>query len=113
MARNMMWNELEGQYRGQAEQGEVVTVAEDAMKLAHKRAGNWAFEADWWVETLTEVLEHWGLFSKRWIDPATQVVRVHFTMGEPKTGDTKHPSGPLSARIMSGPLSRNKDKPGS
>src|SRR4028118_1261134 len=75
MARNMMWNELEGQYRGQAEQGEGVTVAEDAMKLAHKRAGNWAFEADWWVETLTRALEHWGLFSKRWGDPATHAGR--------------------------------------
>ncbi|MDQ3703852.1 MAG: hypothetical protein M3437_01270 [Chloroflexota bacterium] len=113
MARNMMWNELEGQYRGQAEQGEVVTVAEDAMKLAHKRAGNWAFEADWWVETLTRVLEHWGLFSKRWVDPATQVVRVHFTLGEPKSSGPSLPTGPLSARIMSGPLDRNKNKPGS
>ncbi len=113
MAQNMMWNEIEALYRGQAAQGEVVTVAEDAMKVAHKRAGNWAFEADWWVETLTRVLEHWGLYRKRWVDPATQVVRLHFTLGDPRPANTIQATGPLSARIMSGPLDRNKDKPGS
>ncbi len=113
MAREMMWNEFEGQYRGQAEGGEVVTVAEDAMKLAHKRAGSWAFDSDWWVETLTRVLEHWGLYKKRWVDPSTQVVRLHFTLGEPKPAAPIQGTGPLSARIMSGPLNRDKDKPGS
>jgi hypothetical protein len=113
MAQNMMWNEVEAQYRGQATRGDVVTVAEDAMKLAHRKAGNWVFEADWWVETLVRVLEHWGLYSKSWIEPSTQVVRLHFTLGEPKTGGAIGATGPLSARIMSGPLDRNKDKPGS
>jgi hypothetical protein len=112
MAQNMMWNEFEGLYRGQAAQGEVVTVAEDAMKLAHRKAGNGVFEADWWVETLTRVLEHWGVYRKRWIDQPTLTVRLHFTLGDPKPSNAAQGSGPLSTRILSGPLDRNKDKPG-
>ena len=108
MAQSMMWNEFEGQYRGQATQGEVVTVAEDAMKLVHKKAGNGVFESDWWVETLTRILEHWGVYRKRWVDPATQVVRLHFTLGDPSPGDAPQTSNPLATRILSGPLDRNK-----
>lgn len=111
MAQQIMWNEFEGQYRGQATGGEVVTVAEDAMKLALKKAGNWVFDSDWWVETLIRVLEHWGIYRKRWTDPATQVVRLHFTMGDPTPGpdESTASSGPLSTRILSGPLDRNKE----
>ena len=111
MAQQMMWIPFEEQYRGQATQGEVVTVAEDAMKLALKKAGNWVFDSDWWVETLIRVLEHWGIYRKRWLDPATQVVRLHFSVGNPTPdpNDSKTASGPLSTRILSGPLDRNKE----
>ncbi len=110
-AQRMMWNETERQYRGQASDGAVVTVMEDAMMLAHRKAGNGVFDSDWWVETLTRVLEHWGIYYKRWMDPATNTARMHFTLGQPKP-DTPQAPGPLTTRIMSGPLSRNEKKEG-
>lgn len=107
MTQRMMWIQREDAYRGQAADGTVITVAEDAMALAQKKAGNGIYEADWWAETLTRVLEHWGVYCKRWTDPASQVPRLHFTLGEPGP-DKPTPTGPLSARIMSGPLGREK-----
>lgn len=106
MAQQIMWSQVEALYRGQATDGAVVTVAEDAMMLAHRKAGMGVYEADWWVETLTQVLEHWGVYCKRWVDPATQTPRLHFSLGSPKPDIQS--TGPLSARIMSGPLGQNK-----
>lgn len=109
MPQMMMWSQVEAQYRGQATDGSVITVADEAMQLAHRKAGNSIYECDWWVETLTQVLERWGVYCKRWIDPASQVPRLHFSLGDPKSGvQTTQTTGPLSARIMSGPLERNK-----
>lgn len=108
MAQRMMWNLVETLYRGQASDGAVITVVEDAMKLAHQKAGFGVYDADWWVETLTQVLEHWGIYCKRWVDPTAQTPRLHFTLGEPKPDIQS--TGPLSARILSGPLGQNKRK---
>ena len=109
MPQQMMWNQMERVYRGQASDGTVVTVEEDAMMLAHKKAGNSVYESDWWPETLTRVLEHWGIYSRRWVDEVTFVPRMHFTKGEP-AGQGAHTaqaqeqqqlrSGPLSTRLL-------------
>ncbi len=106
MPQMMMWSQFEDLYRGQATDGAVITVADDAMRLTQKKAGNSVYEADWWLETLTRVLEHWGVYCKRWVDPASQVPRLHFSLGDPQPD--RQPTGSLSARIMSGPLDRNK-----
>lgn len=101
----MMWSARETLYRGQASDGTVITVDEDAMQSALKKAGNGIFETDWWVDTLTRVLEHWGIFSRRWLDEATQVPRMHFRLGDPKPTTPLEKqqidgTGPLSARIL-------------
>ncbi len=106
MPQQMMWNVREAVYRGQASDGTVITVDEDAMSTALKKAGNTIFESDWWVETLIRVLEHWGIFSKRWIDDVTNVPRMHFKLAEPKPVEPHEEkmiegTGPLSARIIS------------
>ncbi len=113
MPQQMMWNQMDQVYRGQASDGTVITVEEDAMVLAHKKAGNSVYESDWWPETLTRVLEHWGIYSKRWVDEVTLMPRMHFTRGEP-AGQGAHTaqaqtqtqeqqqlrSGPLSTRLL-------------
>ncbi len=102
----MMWSQREALYRGQASDGTVITVDEDAMQAALKKAGNGIFETDWWVETLARVLERWGVFSKRWLDEATQVPRVHFRFNQPRPATPLEEqqiegTGPLNARILS------------
>ncbi|MDQ6694036.1 MAG: hypothetical protein M3014_06400 [Chloroflexota bacterium] len=110
MSQKMMWDIIAGIYRGQATDTTVVTVEEAAMTLALTKAGKGVFDADWWPETLTRILEHWGIYSRRWIDEATRLPRMHFVLGQPKPGTPgiENASGPLSARIMSGPLNRDK-----
>jgi hypothetical protein len=104
MAQQMMWSQIDQVFRGQASDGTVITVEEDAMLLAHKKAGNSVYESDWWPETLTRVLEHWGIYGKRWVDDVTFVPRIHFTKGEPKqqaAQQQQQRSGPLSTRLLS------------
>jgi hypothetical protein len=110
----LMWNPFEGQYRGQASTGVIVTVDEDVMNHAIKKAGTGVFEVDWWVENLQDVLRHWGFESKRWTDPVTQMPRVNYSFA-PKgavhsegeqpstTSGLLHRltnSGPLTTRIL-------------
>ncbi len=123
MAQQMMWDPITVIYRGQATDGTVVTVVQEAMELANKRAGRTVYDSDWWVETVQSTLEHWGLYARRWIDTASRVPRVEFSLGESKSATTQDQvkadaadnppanepgkiagSGPLTNRIMSGPL---------
>ena len=109
MPQQMMWDQIESTYRGQATDGTIVVVDEEAMSLALKKAGKSVFETDWWIETLTVTLEHWGIYAKHWKDVATQMPRAHFTLDPSQKGGTKAPrpstqSGPLRSRLMSGPL---------
>jgi hypothetical protein len=124
----LMWNPFEGQYRGQASTGEVVTVDEDVMNHAIKKAGSGVFEVDWWIESLQDVLQHWGYQSKRWMDPVTQMPRVNYVFANKGAGSHEsehaHPttsgilhrlttSGPLTTRILnSGKLDSGKLDPG-
>lgn len=103
MAQQIMWNQFEGIFRGQASDGTVITIEDEALKMALNKAGNDVFESDWWAETLVRVLEHWGIYGKRWSDDTTHTGRLHFTLGEPKAGTGQ--SGPLTERLLSGPLS--------
>src|SRR4051794_24149666 len=86
MAQQLMWSQIESLYRGQGTNGTVVTVELDAMDLAQKRAGKSVFDTDWWVETLKQVLDHWGIYSQRWTDAATRMPRVHFSITQPRPG---------------------------
>src|SRR5687768_788570 len=105
MAQQMMWNAWLETFRGQATDGTIVTVEQEAMDLAHRKAGTAVYESDWWPETLTRVLEHWGIYHKKWTDDDTHTPRLHFTTTVPeKTSETKPASGPLSARLNSGSL---------
>ena len=106
MAQQMMWNAWQEAFRGQATNGTIVTVEQEAMDLAHRKAGTSVYESDWWPETLTSVLEHWGIYYKKWLDEDTVTPRLHFTTTAPeKSNETRKPaSGPLSARLNSGPL---------
>ena len=120
----LMWNPFEAQYRGQGSTGVIVTVDEDVMNHAIKKAGSGVFEVDWWLESLQNVLEHWGYETKRWTDPVTQMPRVNYSFA-PKgaahsEGEQAHTtsgllrklttSGPLTTRILnSGKL--NPEKP--
>jgi hypothetical protein len=125
MAQQLMWNQIELVYRGQATNGTVITVEEEAMDKAQRNAGKSVYDTDWWVETLARVLEHWGIFTKQWIDNATRTPRLHFSLGEPQI-DTGQPStsqqptttAPPTGPLNSGPLSSRlgtkdlgKDKP--
>ena len=105
MAQQMMWNAWQEIFRGQATDGTIVTVDKEAMEIAHKKAGTGVYESDWWPETLTNVLEHWGIYNKKWVDDDTRNSCLHFTTAAPEktTGQTPI-SGPLSARLTSGQL---------
>ena len=109
MPQQMMWNTIEGKYRGQASDGTLISVDEGAMLEAHKKAGRAVYETDWWTETLVYVLASWGIFGERSYDHTTRLPTVHFKSGEPKrsrnTINLQNASGPLSARLTSGPLS--------
>jgi hypothetical protein len=87
----IMWSQTEKVYRGQATGGTVISIDEDAMDRALRKAGQSVFECDWWIETLSVVLEHWGLKGKRWMDPATQVPRLHYSL---VATEADAPSGP-------------------
>src|SRR5947208_3077508 len=125
MAQQMMFDPILSNYRGQATNGTVVTVEPAAMELANKKAGRTAYDSDWWVETVQSTLEHWGILGRRWIDGATRMPRLDFTYEKSKrtgastpekteadaadSSQTSQPtkplgSGPLTNRIMSGPL---------
>ena len=105
MAQQMMWNAWQETFRGQASDGTIVTVEKEVMDIAHRKAGTAVYESDWWPETLTSILEHWGIYHKKWMDEDTHNQRLHFTMSVPeKTPEAKPVSGPLSARLTSGPL---------
>ena len=110
MAQKLMWNQIESQYRGQGTNGAVVTVEVEAMDLATRKAGKSVYDTDWWIETLQNVLEHWGIYTQRWTDAATKVPRIHFSVTMPRPGEvpgtTQQPyttSGPLNP-MTSGPL---------
>lgn len=109
MPQQMMWNPVDEKYRGQASDGTVISVDEAAMITAHKRAGRSVYETDWWVETLTYVLAMWGIFGERSYDQTTRVPIANFRSGEPKQNPSisglQNATGPLSARLNSGPLS--------
>lgn len=114
MAQQMMWDVIESVFRAQSTNGTIVTVDEEAMDLAQKKAGKTVYDSDWWVETLLNVLEHWGIHNKRWVDVATQLPRYHFSLGEAQPGmdpsmpqqQPAPPTSPLnSGPIGSGPLS--------
>lgn len=104
----IMWDHVESHYRGQCNSGIVLSIDEDAMNKALKNAGNAVFDTEWWVETLTNVLEHWGLRSKRWMDYSTQMPRVHFRLTTDRTptgnsgplGSLPKGTGPLTTRIL-------------
>ena len=113
MAQELMWSQIQAVYRGQATNGVLVVVEDDAMQLALKKAGKTVFDTDWWLETPNDVLEHWGVYAKRLVDEATQVPKTTFKAGEPKSGSTiTNPSlgGPLSTRILSGKLAEDQAK---
>jgi hypothetical protein len=117
VAQELMWDQIQSVYRGQASGGVVVLVEEDAMQVALKKAGKSVFETDWWLETLTDVLEHWGIYAKRWVDEATLVPRARFTAGEPKQDNpadsgsgSSSTGGPLTTRILSGKLAEDQAK---
>jgi hypothetical protein len=97
-----MWSQVEAIYRGQSLSGTVITIDEEALKTALKNAGNSVFDTEWWMETFNVVLERWGLKSKHWTDPATQVLRIHFRMANEAqaAGDTKVGTGPLTTRLL-------------
>lgn len=117
----ILWDHVEAHYRAQCNSGVILSIDEDAMLAALKNAGNVVFDTEWWVETLQNVLEHWGLRSKRWTDPATMMPRVHYrlTADRVPTGTTgpigsSGGTGPLMNRINgTGPLSSNKPNTGS
>ena len=102
----IMWSQAESLYRGQSLTGTVITVDEDALQAALKNAGNSIFDTEWWIETLTVVLDRWGLKSKQWTDPATQVLRLHFRIADPNANQPGQPSqssvgtGPLTTRLL-------------
>lgn len=114
----ILWDHIESHYRAQSNSGVIISIDDDAMIKVLKNAGNSVFDTEWWMETLTDVLEHWGLRSKRWTDPATQMPRIHYRLTNeriptgttgPIGGSAGSPSqntGPLTNRINStGPLS--------
>jgi len=105
-----MWSQAESLYRGQSLTGTVITIDEDALNTALKNAGNSIFDTEWWLETLTVVLERWGLRSKEWTDPTTQVLRVHIrTAVSDQPADTSVGTGPLTTRLLnSGGLDPSK-----
>jgi hypothetical protein len=101
----MMWNHVEALYRGQSPGGTVVTVDQDAMSKALQNAGSSVYDTEWWLETLVTVVEHWGLRAKRWVDPATQVLRFHFRLApDQPTGGSEIGTGPLTTRILTNRL---------
>jgi hypothetical protein len=97
-----MWNQVEGLYRGQATSGVILTIDEDAMNKAVRNAGNAVFDTEWWVETLRDILEHWGLKSKRWTDPVTQMPIVHFRLTNERPPLTN--TGPFNGAGNTGPM---------
>jgi hypothetical protein len=107
----ILWDHIEEHYRAQCNSGIILSIDDDAMVKALKNAGNVVFDTEWWLETLPNVLEHWGLRSKRWTDPATQMPRIHYRLTTDRvstgnTGPMKIGTGPLTDRINStGPLS--------
>lgn len=110
MGGQIMWSYVEQMYRGQGSGGTVVTIEEGAMQLALKRAGKGTFEVDWWLETLRQVLEHWGIQHKKWTDPATQVPRLHFSLSATHTQEeeparAQTPESKIQTRPLPGPLS--------
>jgi hypothetical protein len=96
----IMWSQAEGLYRGQSLTGTVITIDEDALKIALQNAGNTIFDTEWWLETLTIVLDRWGLKVKQWTDPATQVLRIHFRIATEQGPGTGVGTGPLTTRIL-------------
>jgi hypothetical protein len=106
----IMWSQAESLYRGQSLTGTVITIDEDALNVALKNAGNSIFDTEWWLETLQVVLERWGLRSKQWTDPATQVLRVHIrTAASDQPPGTGVGTGPLTTRLLnSGGLDGSK-----
>ena len=121
MAQQMMWDVIENVFRAQTSNGSIVTVDQNAMDLAQKKAGKTVYDSDWWVETLLNVLEHWGIHNKRWVDVATQLPRYHFSLDtpQPDTGPmasqqqpaiptTPLPSGPIASGPLSNRLNSNK-----
>jgi hypothetical protein len=112
MAQIMMWDHILSVYRGQASNGTVIVVEPPAMELAHKRAGKTVYDSDWWIETVQRTLEHWGIYARRWVDAATHVPRINYSLTRPgntgtlSTEQLEAPSTPLSSSSLanSGPL---------
>ena len=80
MAQQLMWDYQSSVFRGQAVNGTVVTVTEDAMNMAQRKAGKSVYETDWWLETLDTVLDGWGIEIKRWHDYVTAQNRADYTL---------------------------------
>ena len=102
MSQKLMWNQIETLYRGQGTNGAGVTVEAEALDVAMRRAGKSVYDSDWWVETLQNVLEHWGIYMQRWTDAATRVPRIHFSVSVPRPGVV--PGGAQQPSTTSGPL---------
>ncbi len=71
MAQQLMWLVMDARYRGQATNGSIVTVTQDALDIAQKNAGRQVYETDWWVETLPQVIQNWGIYFKQVLDRTT------------------------------------------
>ncbi|MEO8287689.1 MAG: hypothetical protein ABI670_14775 [Chloroflexota bacterium] len=106
----IMWSQAEDLYRGQALMGAVITIDEPALQTALKHAGNSVFDTEWWVETLTVVMDRWGLKAKQWTDPATQVLRIHYRTSDATQNGSGNQvvTGPLTTRLLSGPLNSGR-----
>jgi|SRR5215203_5033921 len=100
------WDHVEILYRAQCNSGIILSIDDDAMIKALKNAGNVVFDTEWWVETLPNVLEHWGLRSKRWTDPTTQMPRLHYRLTNERlstdtNGNVSTGTSPLADRLNS------------
>ncbi len=103
----MMWSYTDQKYRGQAADGTLVAADEAAMQTALKKAGKTVYDTGWWLETLHSVLNHWGIQGKRTLDAATRMPQVDFSSAsEQSQPPVQRPSGPLSTRLLSGPLKK-------
>ncbi|MEO5953714.1 MAG: hypothetical protein ABIQ44_14725 [Chloroflexia bacterium] len=98
----ILWDHVEAHYRAQCNSGVILSIDDDAMIKALKNAGNIVFDTEWWVETLQNVLEHWGLRSKRWTDPVTQMPRIHYRLTNERvpTGATSPIGGTGTGPLM-------------
>lgn len=115
MQQQLMWTAMEARFRGQATNGSIVTVTQDALDMALKHAGRQVYETDWWVETLPQVIQNWGIYYRQTLDKATfnhcvDFSHESFETAAPEPADhsfarsSSRASGPLGSTPPSGPL---------